>query len=85
MAPQKKKAPGSKAKSRQDVNDSRRVLETIKQVKDGTCRITKSGRRGKYLIRRTLRPSGYKLLLEAELANPKNQGFLEFFNGDEFQ
>lgn len=61
------------------------MLETIKQVKDGTFRVTKSGRGGKYLVRRTLRPSGFKLLLEEELAKPKNQELLDYFNGDEFR
>lgn len=85
MAPQEKKARGSKAKARQDIQDSRRVLQTIKEVKDGTYRVTKSGRGGKCLIRRTLRYSGYKLLLEEELAKPKNLELLDFFNSDKFR
>ncbi|KAI1117528.1 hypothetical protein F5Y14DRAFT_465462 [Nemania sp. NC0429] len=84
MAPQQKKTRGSKFKSRQDVTDSRRVLQTIKQVQDGSYKVTKSGRKGNCLIRRTLRPSGFKLLLEAELAHEKNRKLLDFFNGDEF-
>ncbi|KAI0101526.1 hypothetical protein GGR51DRAFT_563427 [Nemania sp. FL0031] len=73
------------ARVRRDAADARRVLRTIQQVKDGTYKVKKGGPQGKYLIHRTLHPSGYKFLQEVELAKAENRELLEYVNGDKFR
>ncbi|KAI1362155.1 hypothetical protein F5Y08DRAFT_312783 [Xylaria arbuscula] len=79
----KARTPGVRA--RRDARDAKRVLRTIKQVKEGTYKVKKGLPGGKYLIHRTLHPSGYKLLREVELKKPENSDLLEYFNGDKFR
>ncbi|GAW20783.1 hypothetical protein ANO14919_102940 [Xylariales sp. No.14919] len=78
----KARAPGARA--RRDAADARRVLRTIKQAKEHKYE-KKGGLGGKYLIHRTLHPSGYKYLREVELKKPENAELLEYFNGDGFR
>ncbi|KAI0512698.1 hypothetical protein F5B22DRAFT_648546 [Xylaria bambusicola] len=73
------------ARAGRDARDTKRVLQTIKQVKDGEYRVKKGSPGGKYLIHRQLHPSGYKLLREVELQKPENSELLEYFNGDEIR
>ncbi|KAI1124665.1 hypothetical protein F5Y10DRAFT_284891 [Nemania abortiva] len=68
-----------------DAADAKRVLRTIQQVKDGTYKVKKGGPRGKYLIHRTLHPSGYKLLREVELGKEENKELLEYVDGDKLR
>ncbi|KAI0414010.1 hypothetical protein F5X98DRAFT_390226 [Xylaria grammica] len=78
------KARAAGARARRDAADARRVLRTIKQVKKHKYE-KKGGLGGKYLIHRTLHPSGYKYLREVELKKPENAELLEYFNGDGFR
>jgi hypothetical protein len=77
LAPGSSNARASGARARRDASDAKRVLRTIKQVKDNTYKVKKGGSGGKYLIERTLHPSGYKLLLE-ELKKEENRELLEY-------
>ncbi|KAI0803395.1 hypothetical protein GGR55DRAFT_399288 [Xylaria sp. FL0064] len=52
---------------------------------EGTYKVENDGPGGKYLIHRTLHPSGYKLLREVELEKKENRELLKFFNGDKFR
>ena len=79
------KARTSGVRAGRDARDAKRVLRTIKQVKGGTYHVKKGAPGGKYLIHRTLHPSGYKLLREVELKRPENSELLEYFNGDKFR
>ncbi|KAI1153546.1 beta-ketoacyl synthase [Nemania diffusa] len=69
-------APASGRRAKQDAADAKRVLRTIKQVKENTYKVKKGGPSGKYLIQRTLHHSGYKLL-QKELNKPENRDLLE--------
>ncbi|KAI0867726.1 hypothetical protein GGS24DRAFT_514716 [Hypoxylon argillaceum] len=72
-------APASGRRAKQDAADAKRVLRTIKQVKENTYKVKKGGPSGKYLIQRTLHHSGYKLL-QKELNKPENRDLLEYVN-----
>ncbi|KAJ8132071.1 hypothetical protein O1611_g1553 [Lasiodiplodia mahajangana] len=74
----------SSARAKRDAVDARRVLRTIKQIKENTYKINKGGRGGKYLVQRTLHYSGYKLLQE-ELKKAENRELSEYVNGDKFR
>ncbi|KAJ2986302.1 hypothetical protein NUW58_g5095 [Xylaria curta] len=84
LAPGGSKARAPGARARRDAADARRVIRTIKQVKENKYE-KKSGLGGKYLIHRTLHPSGYKYLREVELKKPDNAELWEYFNGDKFR
>ncbi|KAI0437086.1 hypothetical protein F4803DRAFT_556359 [Xylaria telfairii] len=75
----KARAPTARAR-----RDARSVLRTIKEVK-GNKYEKKGGLGGKYLIHRTLHPSGYRYLREVELKKPENAELSKYFNGDEFR
>ncbi|KAI0532298.1 hypothetical protein GGR58DRAFT_490747 [Xylaria digitata] len=79
-----RKARASGARARRDVVDARRVLRTIKQFKEGKYE-KEGGLGGKYLVHRTLRPSGYTYLRDVELKEPENAEVLDYFNGDKFR
>ncbi|KAI0875961.1 hypothetical protein GGS24DRAFT_499258 [Hypoxylon argillaceum] len=75
----------SSVRARRDIADAMRVLRTIKQIKDGTYKTRKGGIYGNCLIRRTLRPAGYKLLREVELQKAENLELLKYVNGERFR
>lgn len=66
---------------RRDFRDKDRVLRTIKAIKEFKYVVTKGGRRGKYLVQRTLRHRGFGLLLE-ELEKEENKTLKDYFDHD---
>ncbi|KAI0532521.1 hypothetical protein GGR58DRAFT_489901 [Xylaria digitata] len=78
------RAAGARARAQRDAADAKRVLRTIKQVKEHTYKVKKGGPGGKYLVQRTLHYSGYKLLWE-ELNKAENQELLKYVKGDKFR
>ncbi|KAI1278526.1 hypothetical protein F5Y07DRAFT_360277 [Xylaria sp. FL0933] len=79
------KAWAPEAHTAQDTLDAKRVLQTIKQIMEGTYEVENDGPDGKYLIHRRLHLSGYKLLKEVELQKEENLKLLEIFKGDKLR
>jgi hypothetical protein len=84
MAPHRSDAWAPRARAR-DAADVKRVLRTIREVKNRTYSVKKGGPGGKYLIERVLHYSGYQLLRDVELKKEENKELLDYFNGDEFR
>ncbi|KAI0108716.1 hypothetical protein GGR51DRAFT_514736 [Nemania sp. FL0031] len=84
LASSSSNARASRGRAKRDAADVRRVLKTIRQVRDATYKVKKGGPGGRYLIERTLHYSGYKLLRE-ELEKAENHELLDYVDGDRFR